>query len=83
MVAIRSITKNLKISKVKQIIHAYIPVILLFILPQSFWSLLVAGSYYIIAAYFYFTDYKQNEIEIFTVNSLITLLVMGFYVNAL
>jgi len=75
-----------KTSKIKQIIHAYIPLILLLILPHSFISLLVPALYSVIAGYFYIEKAMTMPVcysEYFFANSAITLIFMALYVNAL
>ena len=79
--------KKVKINKIKQIIHAYLPILILFILPKSWLSLFIAGAYFNIAGYSYFkrADNGENDenFEYFMVNSLVTLAVFAGYVNAL
>jgi hypothetical protein len=80
-------TINITIAKTKQIIHSYIPLVFLFVLPHSFKTLFIAAGYIIIASYFYLKKMEDNESPIFyqyyLLNSLPTLVLLGGYVEGL
>jgi len=80
-------TTIVTISKVKQIIHAYMPLLLLFLLPKGFTAVVAALAYIVFTGYVYLK--KANEKypsiywEYYMLNLLLTLIVLGGYVNGI
>ena len=83
----KSITKKISKKAIKQAIHAYIPILLLIILPKSFISLGVAGIYFVIVSFMYLSKARKGEktenFEYFFANGIISLIALGGYVNVL
>ena len=75
------------ITKTKQIIHAYIPLLLLFLLPHSFTTVVISLGYAVFLGYFYLkkaeSGYPSIYWEYYMVNTLVSLIFLGGYVNEL
>lgn len=78
---------NINISKTKQIIHSYIPLLFLFLLPHGFGAVIASTGYIVFAGYFYLKKIENkapaDAYEYYLINSLVTLFLLGGYVNGL
>ena len=78
---------NINISKTKQIVHSYIPLLFLFLLPHGFGAVITSIGYIVFAGYFYLKKIENKApasmYEYYLANSLITLLLVGGYINGL
>ena len=75
------------ISKAKQIFHAYLPLIFIFIFPQSFTGVFLAMGYIIFSGYIYLDRISKKlpeyTYEYYLINSLFTLLLLGLHINSI
>jgi hypothetical protein len=76
-------THHITLTKIKQIIHAYIPLIFLFILPKSLTTVIIAGNYIVFTGYFYLKKMEQGLPDVYweyyLINSVITLFFVAAY----
>ena len=79
--------KHLSISKIKQITHAYLPLLLLLSFPKGWSAIFASIGYIFVASFFYLKKGEMKETaenyEYFMLNLLPTLIILGGYVNGL
>ena len=79
--------KHSSISKIKQITHAYLPLLLLLFLPKGWTAVTIVLLYVFFAGYFYLKKVELKETaenyEYFMFNLLPILIILGGYVNGL
>ena len=73
------------ISKAKQIFHAYLPLIFIFIFPQSFTGVFLAMGYIVFSGYIYLDRIPKKmpefTYEYYLINSMITLIIIALHIN--
>jgi len=78
---------NINIPKIKQLFHAYFPIILLLILPHGWSAVILSFAYVIFSGYFYLEKankgYPDELWSVYMVNMVITLVLLSSYVEAL
>jgi hypothetical protein len=78
---------NINITKTKQIIHSYIPLLFLFLFPHGFEAILASMGYIVFAGYFYLKKIENkaptDTYEYYFINLLVTLFLLSGYANGL
>ncbi len=79
--------KHLSLSKAKQIIHAYVPLLFIILFPKSFLGIFFAVGYILITGYVYLDrslkNYSSETYEYYNVNLLLTLILIALHINVL
>jgi hypothetical protein len=78
--------KDLKIAQAKQVFHAYLPVLILFIFPHGFTTLLISLGFVFVSMSVYLKRIGKKmsfTYEYYLANSILTLILLGGYANGL
>jgi len=80
-------TLNLSLTKIKQLIHAYIPLLMIILFPKSITAVIMTMAYIAFSGYIYINRIENKApvetYETYTAHIILTLIILALHINAI